>query len=357
MKKATIQAFIAMLFFSFSINAQCIAHGGDLLPPDPVNSFEGSPLLDLPIAPDYPPLPITSPIQGTFPLVGYNEGIEVHMFGPICVELPGTPKAYEFFEFEVDTDGDYSFTFFPFGLGWLSGLLSDGTLILVEGSYNGNGVGLCGNPGFLGSSCVNGDHQNSMTIPDLEANQVYTLIIAADQAILPLLFQGYSVDITGPPNWDFVHPTNEPPSPPYGYMYLVEDLNSNDIIAALPTPDLTITPPGEYCVHGFSYLPPQIDPTTLVGSTIAAVQADIDADTYCAALSSNCVSTTITPCPTLSITAVTQPHLCGENGVIELAFTDVPNGTYTITYDGGQFDGVVVTSQAASITTPEGRLQ
>jgi hypothetical protein len=50
----------------------------------------------------------------------------------------------------------------------------------------------------------------------------------------------------------------------------------------------------------------------------------------------------------------TNPATCGGNGSLALTFTNVPNGTYTITYSGGSFTNVNVTSNAATITTPAG---
>jgi gliding motility-associated-like protein len=49
----------------------------------------------------------------------------------------------------------------------------------------------------------------------------------------------------------------------------------------------------------------------------------------------------IPPAPTIAATSV-NPKCFGDPGVISFAFTNVPDGTYAITYDGGQFDGVAV---------------
>jgi hypothetical protein len=50
----------------------------------------------------------------------------------------------------------------------------------------------------------------------------------------------------------------------------------------------------------------------------------------------------------------TNPATCGGNGSLALTFTNVPNGTYTISYSGGSFTNVNVTSNAATISTPAG---
>ena len=70
---------------------------------------------------------------------------------------------------------------------------------------------------------------------------------------------------------------------------------------------------------------------------------------------SEVASATATPktIPTLAITA-TDPTACGENGSLNFTFTDVPDGTYTISYDDGTFDNVVVSSGTASVTAAAG---
>ena len=46
----------------------------------------------------------------------------------------------------------------------------------------------------------------------------------------------------------------------------------------------------------------------------------------------------------------TNPATCGGNGTLALTFTNVANGTYTITYSGGSFTNVNVTNNAATIS-------
>ncbi|MEM6892910.1 MAG: T9SS type B sorting domain-containing protein, partial [Bacteroidota bacterium] len=54
--------------------------------------------------------------------------------------------------------------------------------------------------------------------------------------------------------------------------------------------------------------------------------------------------------PTIAINAFTDPTTCGGNeGEIQLTFTDVPNGNQTVDHDGGSFP-VVVAANAATIT-------
>ncbi|WP_320111887.1 T9SS type A sorting domain-containing protein [Draconibacterium orientale] len=70
---------------------------------------------------------------------------------------------------------------------------------------------------------------------------------------------------------------------------------------------------------------------------------------------SEVASATATPktIPTLAITA-TDPTACGENGLLDFTFTNVPDGSYTISYEDGTFNNVTVSSETASITAAAG---
>jgi len=67
------------------------------------------------------------------------------------------------------------------------------------------------------------------------------------------------------------------------------------------------------------------------------------------------VSVTIAdpPLPTL-VAKGTNPINCITNGSIDFTFTNVPDGTYTISYDGGNFADVAVSGNKAVITAPVG---
>jgi hypothetical protein len=58
--------------------------------------------------------------------------------------------------------------------------------------------------------------------------------------------------------------------------------------------------------------------------------------------------------PTLNIVNIVDPTTCEGNGTIGLSFTNTPNGTYEIFYDGGSFPGVSVENNAAEITAVQG---
>jgi hypothetical protein len=58
--------------------------------------------------------------------------------------------------------------------------------------------------------------------------------------------------------------------------------------------------------------------------------------------------------PTLYIVNIVDPATCGGDGTIELSFTNTPNGTYEIFYDGGSFTDVNVENNATEITALQG---
>ncbi|MBU2020088.1 MAG: tandem-95 repeat protein, partial [Bacteroidetes bacterium] len=60
------------------------------------------------------------------------------------------------------------------------------------------------------------------------------------------------------------------------------------------------------------------------------------------------------PTPTIAISSTNNPSVCGGNGTINLSFTNVANGSYTIVHNTGSFTGVNVSSNTASISVPVG---
>ena len=67
------------------------------------------------------------------------------------------------------------------------------------------------------------------------------------------------------------------------------------------------------------------------------------------------VNTTVTapPAPALIATG-TNAATCGANGRIDFTFTNVPNGSYTITYTSGSFTNVNVAGGIGTATAPAG---
>ncbi|MEW2921041.1 T9SS type B sorting domain-containing protein [Muricauda sp. ANG21] len=66
------------------------------------------------------------------------------------------------------------------------------------------------------------------------------------------------------------------------------------------------------------------------------------------------VTITNRPQPTLGVDLSTDPPACGADGTIELLFTNVPDGLYTIVHDSGSFPNVGVSSGGATVNAPAG---
>ncbi len=70
---------------------------------------------------------------------------------------------------------------------------------------------------------------------------------------------------------------------------------------------------------------------------------------------SNAASVTPSPKPVPTVSATkTDPSACNQPGKIEFTFTSVPDGTYTISYDGGTFPNVSVSGNSASVDANTG---
>ena len=119
---------------------------------------------------------------------------------------------------------------------------------------------------------------------------------------------------------------------------------------------LTNVPNGSYTINydGGSF--------TNVAVTGGTASATAPAGTYnnltitsgtCTSVTGVNVTITSPAVPVLGASGV-NPALCGNDGTINFTLTNVPNGTYTINYDGGSFTNVVVTGGTASLTVPEG---
>lgn len=70
---------------------------------------------------------------------------------------------------------------------------------------------------------------------------------------------------------------------------------------------------------------------------------------------SESVSKSVEPKPSPTLDAVViNPENCGELGTINFSFSNVPDGFYTISYDGGSFENVGITGQSASVQAENG---
>lgn len=70
----------------------------------------------------------------------------------------------------------------------------------------------------------------------------------------------------------------------------------------------------------------------------------------------NTIGISVSPSPVLQASG-TNPLTCGTNGTISFTFTNVPDGTYTINYDGGSLSGVSVSGGSATVSAPAGSYQ
>jgi gliding motility-associated-like protein len=61
----------------------------------------------------------------------------------------------------------------------------------------------------------------------------------------------------------------------------------------------------------------------------------------------------VNPLPSLEASETNVDACCGK-GTIDFTFTNVPDGTYSISYDSGAFNNVTVAAGTASVTAPEG---
>jgi len=124
---------------------------------------------------------------------------------------------------------------------------------------------------------------------------------------------------------------------------------------SVATGTITVTAPAE---AGMTY---SIDGSTYTNTTGIFTSVLPGTYTVTAKNSTGCISpgtsVTINPqplTPTLTTGTITNPATCGTNGSIVLNFTNVPDGTYTISHSSGSFSGVNVASGTATILTDAG---
>ncbi len=118
--------------------------------------------------------------------------------------------------------------------------------------------------------------------------------------------------------------------------------------------------------YDINYLDNGIQQSTTISSDASGniILSGLDAGTYSSISitnnSNSCKSNTVGPVSltdpevTIGITGSSNPATCGGNGSINLSFTNVPDGTYTINYDGGSFSSVSVASGAATVSAAAG---
>ena len=97
---------------------------------------------------------------------------------------------------------------------------------------------------------------------------------------------------------------------------------------------------------------------TITTNTVTAPQGSYTLKaTLGSCTSSSSISVTINSqpaTPVITVGTLTNPTTCGGNGSIVLNFTNVPNGSYTVSYTSGSFSGVAVSGGTATISAPSG---
>lgn len=74
----------------------------------------------------------------------------------------------------------------------------------------------------------------------------------------------------------------------------------------------------------------------------------------CSGIATDSIQYTINAKPTIIVSNTTNASICGGDGTIELAFTEINDGVYTINYDGGTFNNISITGGIATINTTAG---
>lgn len=92
-------------------------------------------------------------------------------------------------------------------------------------------------------------------------------------------------------------------------------------------------------------------------ATITGVSADTYSNLSLTFSSGNCMTTEnpevtlANPEPTIAVSDFSHPSVCGAaDGSIQLSFTNVPNGDYTVTHSNGSFPDVTINNGSANIT-------
>jgi len=114
----------------------------------------------------------------------------------------------------------------------------------------------------------------------------------------------------------------------------------------------TITNYSASLTYTFAPAGPSVNASGEVTGATAGTAYTVTAGTAdCTSSSASFTNDVILPTPTITVADSSSPTLCsGSDGTIDLTFTNVTDGTYTINYDGGTFTNVVVSSSSATVT-------
>ncbi|MBN2635831.1 MAG: T9SS type A sorting domain-containing protein, partial [Prolixibacteraceae bacterium] len=125
-----------------------------------------------------------------------------------------------------------------------------------------------------------------------------------------------------------------------------------------PTPTISV-----YDSCGFSILTASNYTGTLnwsTGETTESISVTISDEYWLTQTVDGCMSdaavATASPSviPAIETIVENDPTVCEGDGSLEITFSGVPNGIYTIAYDGGSFTGISVTEDIAIIQAPSG---
>lgn len=111
----------------------------------------------------------------------------------------------------------------------------------------------------------------------------------------------------------------------------------------------------EYRVNGGPFIRLAANPTILNNSTAGVYTIELRDASFI----ENCIvpigKITITNPPLISMTAVGTNGKChGEPGILSFELVNVPDGSYSIVYDAGKFDNVIVSGKKAVVSTIAG---
>lgn len=260
---------------NFTINSDCSAFGGIIIPASSISADEGDQVLNLNLSTEFYQAPsvFTFDVDQNDPL-----GISAEFDGDKNCRTVFN-RHYSTYKVKVDRPGKY--TIFPKFVGGLY----TGFFTLYAGDYDPEDA--CTN--FLTSNTTSDDGGTGQTesISDviLEPGITYTMVI-------------YPWDQTATCNVSFssidgglVFPA-EGPNPPdgsYAYTFLAVNKTTGNVAAVSATSDFTSLSQGQYKVYGVSYKatgapPPVVDPSGFTGQALDQVLLS-----HCINLSINCV--------------------------------------------------------------------
>lgn len=278
--KAANNIFFDINNAPIAISSACLANGTSIVPDAAVTATQGSPTLNLNLAPVYG-APIT--ISGTLSATDPASSLAVtNMSGSTCFNATGNPIRYDLYAFQVNVAGSYTFnlsTATPFGtmMTLYSNSFSPSSpctnFITSNGDFNGSVINISNSISAVLAPGVN-----------------YVIAIGTFNASLPSLPAAYAVSVTTPTGGNiFSGPPN--PGTTYTYRYVVVNNTTGNIVSITTTPNLSSYVAGLYTVYGAS-ISNSVLPATLnayVGLSYSSFQAALLNGTICGNVSGNAI--------------------------------------------------------------------